>query len=87
MEEADELHDHADFCKSLARWNILNSEDNAEPNVEALRLEAREAKQKADKLVWFTQDFNLYASYGPFFVSISTQNDQITTRAFPTEDG
>jgi len=39
--EADELHDHADFCKSLAHWNILNNEDDADPNVEALRLEAR----------------------------------------------
>jgi len=60
LEEADELHDHANFCESLARWNILNSEDDADPNVKALRLEAREARQKADKLVRFTNDFRIF---------------------------
>ena len=62
-EEADELHDHADFCESLAHWNILNNEDDADPNVEALRLEAREARQKADKLVRFTNNFKIFTHH------------------------
>ena len=79
LEEADELHDHVNFCKSLAHWNILNREDDADPNVRALRLEAREARQKADKLVRFTNDleylciictllhFHFYTEWSDYF--------------------
>jgi len=51
-EEINDLFDHADFCDCLAHWNLLDSEeDKPDPRTEALRKEAKEARQKAEKLV------------------------------------
>ena len=90
-EEADELHDHADFCESLAHWNILNNEDDADPNVEALRLEAREARQKADKLVQFTNNLKIFTHHTDPSSFPFLHNNQITSirlqEPFTTEDG
>ena len=54
-EEVDDLFDHADFCDCLAHWNLLDSEEEKpDPHTEALRKEAREARQKAEKLVIYS---------------------------------
>ncbi len=51
-EEVNGLSDHADFCDSLAHWSLLEAEGEEEsPQVQALRLEAQEARKSAEEMV------------------------------------
>lgn len=53
-EEANELADHADFCDSLANWNLLEAEgDEKGSDIQALQSEAREARKKAEEMVQY----------------------------------
>ncbi len=50
-EEVNELSDHADFCDSLAHWSLLDAEgEEQSPQVQALRLEAQEARKSAEEM-------------------------------------
>ncbi len=50
--EANEAMDHADFLDSISSWTVLSSESETEdPQVAAMREEARSSRRKADELV------------------------------------
>ena len=58
-EEANEAMDHADFLDSLSSWIVLSSDSESEnPQIIAMREEAKSSRKKADELV--RHSTNLY---------------------------
>ncbi len=91
-EEANELFDHADFCDSLAHWSVLESEGEGESSeVQALRLEAQEARQRADEMVGLLHAVKQIRKDTYMYTRIHMQNRQISTlrqnEPFPVKDG